>query len=72
MRHAPDKPIRLHAVPEQRFRPCPSRFLAVLGFDAPTLIPCGDAEGHPGPHHKSFAWDDEAADNAPSQVDDRG
>ncbi len=30
--------------------------IAVLGFDKPTVIPCGRLEGHDGPHEKVFQW----------------
>jgi hypothetical protein len=38
--------------------PCPSRFLAHLGFPEPTSIPCGLSAGHDGMHHYEARWND--------------
>jgi hypothetical protein len=45
--------------PQAVIQPCPSRFLAVLGFPAPTWIPCADVEGHDGPHWYRAQWEGE-------------
>lgn len=37
-------------------KPCPERVTAVLGFIEPTKIPCGDVEGHSGPHRYWIEW----------------
>jgi hypothetical protein len=37
--------------------PCPSRFLAVLGFPEPTWVPCASVEGHDGPHYYRAEWE---------------
>jgi len=38
--------------------PCPSTFMAVLGFKEPTEIPCCLIEGHKGPHRFEAKWSD--------------
>lgn len=43
------------------YQPCPSRFLARVGFSTPTSIPCGLERGHDGDHTYTARWVDAEA-----------
>jgi hypothetical protein len=43
---------------------CLSRFVAVLGFPQPTIVPCVLASGHPGKHRYEAEWGNPAAEEA--------
>jgi hypothetical protein len=51
--------VEAHVV-RVRLRPAWSPADAILGFEKPTVIPCGRLEGHDGPHTKSFQWGPDA------------
>lgn len=40
-------------------RACPSKVLAVLGLDEPTVLPCIGIEGHIGTHRYLIEWSDD-------------
>lgn len=63
MKLTASKPIRLSGQPQAgttSLQACPATTLAVLGFPAPTRIPCGLTQGHPGDHRYTITWGDES------------
>lgn len=42
----------------RRNGPCPAKVEAVLGLPEPVTLPCGNLEGHEGPHEYRITWTD--------------
>ena len=51
--------------------PCHAIAVGILSFDQPTIVRCGDVEGHDGPHHMTMTWESQDIETIARYFPDR-